>query len=242
MRYNKSYMAKSHAREAFDNVVILIPTYNEGKVIKQTIDSIPPEFKHIICVDDGSRDDSKQLIKKTRATLLSHPYNLGQGASLQTALDYALEHGNYDYFVTFDADGQHRIEDVLHMLDVIKKDDVDIVLGSRFTGRVINISPIKKAVLKVAVKFSNLTTGVKLTDAHNGLRVFNRRAAEAMKLQMPDFAHATEIIERIAQQNLRYKEVPVTITYTAYSRGKGQTVINAINIAFDTAMNKVARK
>lgn len=239
IRYNSLTMPKK--REQLDDVVILIPTYNEGKVIKDTISGIPKEFKHIICIDDGSTDDTYKQILKTRATLVSHPHNMGQGAALQTAIDYALQHGDFKYFVTFDADGQHRIEDVYTMLSVIKKGDLDIVLGSRFMGEAINISAHKKAMLKLAVRFLNFTTGVKLTDAHNGLRVFNRTAAEHMQLQMHDFAHSTEIIERIAQKDLRYAEVPVTITYTDYSRAKGQSAINAINIVFDVVIGKIIR-
>jgi polyprenyl-phospho-N-acetylgalactosaminyl synthase len=143
------------------------------------------------------------------------------------------------YVVTFDADGQHRIEDVETMLETMASSGVDVVMGSRFLGQAINMPRSKRAVLKLAILFSNLSTGVKLTDTHNGLRVLNRHALESMRLTMPDFAHASEIVDRIGRERLNYTEVPVTIVYSEYSKAKGQSLINAVNIAFDVILSKV---
>lgn len=222
-----------------DDVAIIIPAYNEGTAIAETINSIPKKFRHIICIDDGSKDDTAQQIRSTRAQLVSHPINLGQGAALQTGIDFGLLSDNIKYFVTYDADGQHRMEDVETMLQYIRNHPVDIVLGSRFLGKAENISTLKKLILKAAIKFSNLSSGVKLTDTHNGLRVFNRKVAEGLKLQMADFAHASEIIDRIGEKKYSYKELPVTIIYTDYSRSKGQSVINAVNIGFDVLIGRL---
>ncbi|MBK8869150.1 MAG: glycosyltransferase family 2 protein [Dermatophilaceae bacterium] len=220
------------------DTVFLIPAYNESSAIVEVIHNIPEEFD-VVCVDDGSKDDTAAVINGTRAQLVRHCINLGQGAALQTAIDYALQDEDYDYFVTFDADGQHRIEDVRSMIDVMKSRDVDIVLGSRFLDDTSNVPALKRAILKLAVRFSNTTSGLHLTDTHNGLRVMNRHAAESMKLRMPDFSHASEIVTRIQELNLKYEEIPVTIIYSDYSRSKGQSVLNAINIAFDVIFNKV---
>lgn len=222
-----------------EDVAIIIPAYNEGTAIAETINSIPKKFKHIICIDDGSKDDTAAQIQSTRAQLVRHPINMGQGAALQTGIDFALLSSEIKYFVTYDADGQHRIEDVETMLAYIRKHPVDIVLGSRFLGKAENISLVKKLILKLAIKFSNVSSGVKLTDTHNGLRVFNRTVAEGLKLQMADFAHASEIIDRIAEKQYSYKEVPVTIIYTDYSRSKGQSIINAVNIGFDVLIGRL---
>lgn len=235
-------MLKNHETTSGDEVAIIIPVYNESLVIAGVVDSIPKSFKVVVCVDDGSEDDTSRQIKSTRAMLVRHPINLGQGAAIQTGIEYALLNPDIKYLVTFDADGQHRIEDVKKMLEHLKKNKLDIVLGSRFLGSAENISPGKRRLLKLAVKFSNLTTGVSLTDTHNGLRVFNRFAAENLQLKMHDFSHASEIIERIGEKNLKYDEIPVTIIYTDYSRSKGQTMINAVNIGFDMLLNKVMKK
>ncbi len=212
---------------------VIIPVYNEAKVIRGVTDNVLKHFKHVICVNDGSRDTSAQEVNKTKAYLVNHPINMGQGAALQTGLEYAKTFKDVEYFVTFDADGQHRIDDVQNMLKIIKKEKVNMVLGSRFLGKTENIKPLKKAILRLATKFSNATSGVKLTDTHNGLRVFDRHAAEQLQITMPDMAHASEILSQIKKHQLTYVEAPVTIAYTEYSMAKGQSIFNAVNIVFD---------
>lgn len=221
---------------------LIIPVYNEGAVIYGVIRNANKEgFGCVVCVNDGSTDNSPSEILKSGAYLVDHPINMGQGAALQTGIEFARQIQDVDYFVTFDADGQHRIKDVKTMLLRIDKGDVDIVLGSRFLGKTIGMTRSKKAFLKIAVKFSNVLSGIKLTDTHNGLRVFNRHVAETMQITMPDMAHASEIIDIIARQKYRYTETPVTIEYTDYSRSKGQTMINAVNIGFDAILRKVLK-
>ncbi len=226
----------------YSKVAIIIPVYNEAEVIRRVVDNVLKQFKHVICVDDGSIDASGLEITKTTASLVKHPINLGQGASLQTGIEFALLDKEIEYFVTYDADGQHDLNDVVVMLKAIAENKVDIVLGSRFLGRAENITGLKRRILKLAVLFTNKTSGIQLTDTHNGLRVFNRKVASGLNITLPDFAHASEIIERIAHNKYTYQEVPVTILYTDYSRKKGQSIINAVNISFDVILNKVTQK
>lgn len=222
------------------DTAIIIPVYNEATVIGDVVSAVLKEYKYVVCVNDGSRDTSASEIEKAGAYLVNHPINMGQGAALQTGIEFARILP-VDYFVTFDADGQHRLVDVKKMLKVVRAGECDIALGSRFLGEAIGIKTAKKVMLKLAVLFSNLTSGLKLTDTHNGLRVFNRTVAEDMQITLPDMAHASEIIEIIAAKKYAYKEVPVTIEYTQYSRSKGQSMLNAINIAFDTIFRKVGK-
>lgn len=236
------HMVKVSGSNSGKGVAILIPVYNEAGMVKQTVDAIPGYFRQIICVDDGSTDATKEQLLKTRAQVVSHAINLGQGAALQTAIEYALLDTRCEYFVTYDADGQHNIRDVERMLSMIRTKQLDIVLGSRFLGNGKNMKWSKKIILKLAIKFTNLMSGVKLTDAHNGLRVFNRTTAEQMQLTMADFSHASEIIDSIVDKNFSYAEAPVTITYTDYSRSKGQSILNSVNIVFDVVLNKVAKR
>jgi glycosyltransferase involved in cell wall biosynthesis len=222
------------------DVAIIIPVYNEAKVINGVINQILKHFKYVVCINDGSDDNSSSEISKTNVYLIEHPINMGQGAALQTGIEFARQLP-VDYFVTFDADGQHRIHDVLLMLDEIKKGEYDIILGSRFLGSTVGIDTSKRFLLKLAVKFSNLTSGLKLTDTHNGLRVFNRVVAEGMRITLSDMSHASEILEIIADKKYKYKEMPVIIKYTDYSKGKGQSLINAVNIGFDALLRKISR-
>jgi glycosyltransferase involved in cell wall biosynthesis len=223
------------------DVAVIIPVYNESKVIEDVVSNVLGSFKHVICVDDGSSDRSASAIAKTDAYLVEHPINMGQGAALQTGIEFARQIEEAVYFVTFDADGQHRLEDAQAMIKEIKSGKYDIILGSRFLGEAVGIKKSKRTFLKLAIKFSNLTSGLKLTDTHNGLRVLNRRVGDELQITMPDMSHASEILEIIAIKKYRYKEVPVTIEYSDYSMQKGQSLINAVNIGFDMLLRKIAK-
>jgi polyprenyl-phospho-N-acetylgalactosaminyl synthase len=222
---------------------VIIPAHNEESVIFKTISSCFKYFHHIVVVDDGSSDNTAQEAERAGAIVVRHPTNLGQGASLQTGIDFALSTSSAKFFVTYDADGQHRAEDALKMVQHLKSNrNIDIVLGSRFLGSTVDITRSKRIFLKMAVAFSNLTGDIRLTDAHNGLRAFNRHTAENLTLQMSDMAHASEIVHRITEKNLKYTELPVTIVYTDYSKSKGQSLFNAVNISFDMILNRISKK
>ena len=223
---------------------VIIPVYNECVVVDDVIGDISKTFGHIICVDDGSSDGSDKIIENTTATLIKHPINLGAGAATQTGIDYALQHQEVEYIITFDADGQHHTEDAVRMLNYIKNHDVDIVFGSRFLkdSEIKNISVVKKLFLRLAKVFSHFETGVNLTDPHIGLRVFNRRFAEKLNLRMSDFSHASELVRKVREGNYRYAEIPVTITYSDYSKAKGQPMLNSVNIIFDLLLHRITKK
>ena len=224
------------------DVAFVVPVYNEASVIGDVIAGIKQVTPHVVCVNDGSRDGSAAEILKAGAYLVDHPINMGQGAALQTGIEFARVIPDVNRFVTFDADGQHLVEDALRMVAMLEDGEIDIVLGSRFLGASVGASWTKKALLRAAVRFSNMTSGVRLTDAHNGLRAFNRHVADTIEITAPDMTHASEIIELIARNGYRYREVPVTIHYTDYSRSKGQASVNAVNIAVDTLLRKVGRQ
>lgn len=223
-------------------VCVIVPCYNEEQVVRKVLQDIKAHFKEIICVDDGSSDNSASEIIISGATLIEHPINLGAGAAIQTGIDYALQDPAVEIFITIDADGQHNINDAVAMVKHLQRHNLDIVFGSRFIGNVESIHPIKKVFLKIAALFSTTTTGVKLTDPHIGLRVFNRKFAENLKLSLPDFTHASEVIHRIKEGNYKYAEVPVTVTYSDYSKAKGQPMMNAINITVDLLINRITKK
>ena len=212
---------------------VVIPLYNEASIIAQVIAELHVEFENVVCVDDGSSDGSAQIAAEAGAMLVQHPVNLGQGAALQTGIDFALSHAGCDYIVTFDADGQHRVEDAVGMLRTARSEDLAVVFGSRFLDDRTNPGWIKRVVLKTAVWVTNLTTSLKLTDAHNGLRVIRRDAAERIDLKQDRMAHATEIVLQLGRTGLPFGEYPVELLYTDYSKAKGQSVLNSVNILVD---------
>lgn len=212
---------------------VVIPLYNEESVIERVIDGLRGHFTHIVCVDDGSRDGSAGVASRAGAHLVQHPINLGQGAALQTGFEYALADPACEYVLTFDADGQHRIEDALEMLKVARDQDVAIVFGSRFLDDRTDPGWIKRLVLKTAIWVTNMTTNMKLTDAHNGLRVIRRDALSQIELKQDRMAHATEIVLELGRTGLSWREHPVELLYTDYSKSKGQSVLNSVNILVD---------
>jgi glycosyltransferase involved in cell wall biosynthesis len=224
------------------SVWVIIPVYNEATVVGDVISEVRKHYSQIVCINDGSKDNSTEVILKAGATLVEHPINLGAGAATQTGIDYALQDKKAEYFITIDADGQHEIRDAVLMLEKLKKGELDIVFGSRFVGQVENISKIKSAFLKAAAIFSQRMSGVKLTDPHIGLRVFNRRFAENLKLTLPDFTHASELIYRVQEGKYRYAEVPANVTYSDYSKLNGQPMMNAINIMIDLLFHRISNK
>ncbi|MBS1698135.1 MAG: glycosyltransferase family 2 protein [Actinobacteria bacterium] len=220
----------THKTPEFDDTWLIVPLYNEATVVQEVVREARKTFPHIVCVDDGSSDHSVAEALAGGAVVVRHPINLGQGAALQTGIDFALAQPSAEYFVTFDSDGQHRVEDAVDMVQRLRTEPLDIVIGSRFLDGRTKAGFIKRIVLRLAVVFERISTGVRLTDAHNGLRALNRTAATAIRIQQNRMAHASEIVGQIGRHKLRYAEQPVHIIYTDYSRSKGQSLWNSVNI------------
>lgn len=215
-------------------VWIIVPAFNEAQVIGDVVADLRSAFAHVVCVDDGSRDGTADAALRAGAHVVSHPVNLGQGAAIQTGVEYARRQPGATAFATFDADGQHRVKDVLAMLDRLGRGDVDIVIGSRFSGTTISRTPpVKRFILRTAARLSPTSRRLGLTDAHNGLRTFNRRVAEHLNLTMGGMSHAGEFVALIDENRWRVAEEPVEILYTEYSLTKGQPLLNGVNIVFD---------
>ncbi|WCZ33682.1 MULTISPECIES: glycosyltransferase family 2 protein [Corynebacterium] len=218
----------------FSDTWLIVPCYNEGTVIFDVLTNARETFPNIVGVNDGSRDNSAEQIRAAGAHLVDHPVNLGQGAAIQTGVEYARKQPGAEFFVTFDADGQHQEKDVVRMIERLRTEPLDIVVGTRFAGQENSQVPwIKRAVLKTVVMLSPRTKRLGLTDAHNGLRAFNRTVAEEMNIRMNGMSHASEIVSMIDKHGWRVDEEPVDILYTEYSMSKGQSLINGVNILAD---------
>ena len=209
---------------------VVVPLYNEASVITDVVQDVRAAFPQVVCVDDGSSDGSAVAARKGGAVVVQHPVNLGQGAALQTGISYALRDPEMRYVVTFDADGQHRVEDAVAMVEELRAGTADVVFGSRFLDARTKPSKAKRMLLRAAVAYTNMTTKMRLTDAHNGLRAMNRAVAERLDIRQNRMAHASEIVEQIGTAGFRYAEHPVHIIYTDYSRSKGQSMLNSVNI------------
>lgn len=215
-----------------DGVWVVIPAFNEGQVIGDVVSGVHAIYPNAVVVDDCSIDNTGTTAHEAGAVVLRHAINLGQGAALQTGIRYAISR-NAKFIVTFDADGQHRVEDIAVLLQLQQQSGADIVLGSRFLGAAENMPPLRKMVLKLAVLFTRMTSGTRVTDAHNGIRLFTEKAAQRIHITQNRMAHASEILDQIGKSGLTLVEAPVTIVYTSYSLQKGQTLGNAFNILAD---------
>lgn len=225
--------APDHAAAApFPDVAVVIPMYNEGSVVGEVVAAVRRWFPTVVCVDDGSGDESAEAAAAAGAHVVRHAINLGQGGALMTGIEMALRLP-VTHIVTFDADGQHRPQDAARMVQTAREQGLDVVLGSRFLEEGPDIPASRRAVLRAAVAFTRMTTGLAVTDTHNGLRVLSRDAARQIRITHSGMAHASEILHEIARLRLTFTEVPVAIDYTDYSRAKGQSNLNAVNVLHD---------
>lgn len=216
-------------------VHVVIAAFNEAQVVAAVVREALAHADAVVVVDDASADDTARAALLPGADVLRHPVNLGQGAALQTGIAHALRSGA-THIVTLDADGQHDPAEIERMLAALQDSGAEVALGSRFLGRAVDMPAGRRRLLRLAVAFTRLSTGLKVSDSHNGFRVFTAEAARRIRIRQNRMAHASEILEEIARQRLAYVEVPVTIRYTAYSRAKGQSGFNSLNILLDLLM------
>jgi polyprenyl-phospho-N-acetylgalactosaminyl synthase len=222
-------------------VFIVIPAYNEEMNIGSVIEGLKNAGYHnILVVNDGSADKTRERSLEVGAEVIDHIINRGQGAALRTGIEYLRENHNPDIIITFDADGQHSYEDIPKLILPIIEEDIDITLGSRFLTNKndANIPFLRKLVLKAGVLFTNIISNVKLTDTHNGLRALGKRAVEKIEIYHRGMEHASDIIDEISKKRLRYKEVPVQIAYSEYSKRKGQKTSGFIKMGVKILIKK----
>ena len=205
------------------NTWIVIPAYNEATALGRVVAPLLEMGYSVVVVDDGSTDQTTKVAETTGANLCQHKVNLGQGAALRTGIGFALQQGAH-FLITFDADGQHSVSDIPNLVAPIQAGSADVALGSRFleSGHALEIPRSRLALLKMAVIFTRLSTGLQVTDAHCGIRAFSAEAGRKVRITENGMAHADQILRQIVEQGLRWIEVPVTVIYTPYSLAKGQ--------------------
>lgn len=216
------------------NIAVIIPIYNESKIINTIL--CDPGFKKytVIIINDGSKEKLELNTIHHQFYLLTHSKNLGQGAALQTGMEYC-KFLKVDIAVHFDGDGQHQVSDIERLIKPLINKEADVVIGSRFlpgekrSGRS-KIPRLKIIILKLAKVVQFIFTGINLSDSQNGLRALNAKALSTINIKQNRMAHAIEIIESCVKEKLVIKEVPVNILYSAYSMDKGQKIYNGLLI------------
>jgi polyprenyl-phospho-N-acetylgalactosaminyl synthase len=221
-------------------VRVVIAAYNEAAIIGRVVADVVRAGYQVAVVDDGSSDATAAFAWAAGASVIRHPFNLGQGAALQTGIEFALAR-SAQWIVTFDADGQHKTSDIPRLLDTLLRERADFVLGTRFQRQNWSLPPLRRLLLQAATRFTRMTTGLEISDTHNGLRAMTRRGAMAISLRQNRMAHASELLGQIAASGLPYVECPVDIEYTAYSRAKGQRAGDALFILLDLFARRLHR-
>jgi len=213
--------------------LIIIPAFNESKVISKVIKSLPSKIAgtsnvEILVIDDASTDNTNLIANEAGAIVIKHIINRGAGAATKTGLEWAKSNF-FDIVVTFDADGQHNPEDIQKIIEPILKGKADIVIGSRFKKD--QKVPLDRLVLnRLANIFTFIMFGVSSTDSQSGLRAFSKRAIHTINFTMDRMEFSSEILLEAKKNSLKIKEIPTSAIYTNYSLRKGQKNINAFSI------------
>ncbi len=233
--------SSSEMRQALAATAVVVPAYNEAGAIGGVLDDLAALGCRVVVVDDGSSDETSAVCLRRPVAVLRHSINLGEGAALQTGIEYCTRQQGVRYVVTFDADGQHHGEDVAALVSALVDGRHDVALGTRFASPegAASIPRGRKAMLRLAILFTRFTTGLRVTDTHNGLRAFTAETAALLRIRQGGMAHASEILSWVHGQRLRWCEVPVTITYSDYSLGKGQRGAAAVDILWDLVTGRL---
>lgn len=223
-----------------DSTWIVVPSFNEEQRLRGVLAELCARYSNVVVVDDGSTDRTFEIAGRYPVWRLRHLINLGQGAALQTGIAFALSR-SARYVVTFDADGQHQVEEIESLLEPLREDRADVCLGSRFLGEAIGLPWHRWLTLKLGVFFTNAVSWMRVTDTHNGLRAFTGHACQKIRITQNRMAHASEILDQIRHQGLRYIEVPVTVRYSRETLAKGQSSWAALRVGAQFLLGRLIR-
>jgi glycosyltransferase involved in cell wall biosynthesis len=212
-------------------VVAIIPAFNEERNVGSVVLRLRHVLDSVIVVNDGSHDATEEVARLAGAQVISHPTNRGYGAAIRTGLA-AAQKLDPRAVVLMDADGQHRVEDVVDLVRPIVEDEADVAVGSRFVDDRTQVPRMRKVAQHGLTWLSNVGSGVKLTDSQSGMRAFGPRALDSLLLSSTSMAAASEMQFLASDARLRVCEVPIEIRYFGEVKrnpiGQGLDVLNGI--------------
>ena len=209
-----------------------MPAFNESERIKEIINKIKNKSDNIIVCDDGSTDSTGTIAEKMGAIVINHEKNLGYGSAIKSIFLKAKEI-EADVLITFDADGQHRIEDINAVIQPILDNKADIVIGSRFLENDVEMPKYRKFGVKTITSLTNISSEIKLSDSQSGFRGYNKKTLSEIFPTENGMGISTEIIIKANRKKLRIKEVPIKILY----EGKTSThnpILHGISVILST--------
>jgi polyprenyl-phospho-N-acetylgalactosaminyl synthase len=218
-------------------IFCIVPAYNEEKNIFKVLDDLKKTINNIVVIDDGSSDKTYDIAKSSGVTVLKHITNRDQGAALETGNQYALENGA-DIIVHFDADGQFLASEINDLVEPLIKNECDIVFGSRFLEKKSNMPLLKRRIIyPLARAVNKIFFNVNLSDPQCGFRAFKAGIAGKISIEQDGKAHCSEILKKVFAENLKYKEVPVTVIYNNF----GQKFSGGLIIIKDVFLSKLLK-
>ncbi|MBQ6511792.1 glycosyltransferase family 2 protein [Methanobrevibacter sp.] len=217
-----------------DEIFVVVPAYNEEKTVSQIIEGIANEGYNVVLVNDGSSDNTLNLAIESKTKypnqifIVSHVINRGLGAALKTGMETAIRK-DAKYILTFDADGQHAIEDIVKVAKPLQEGKADACIGAR----PLKDMPISKSFANFVMNFLTLIFyGRNVRDSQSGLRAFTADAASQINIVSSGYAVSSEFIKEISDKNFRLEEVTITTIYTPETQHKGTDAIVGLKILF----------
>lgn len=227
-------------------VIAVVPAYNEAKRLGDVLLKLKTKVDEVVVVDDGSRDATQKVAREAGVVILKHVVNRGQGLALRTGTEAALRLGA-DIIIHFDADGQHDENFLETLILPLQENSADVVFGSRFLEHKTFVPFFRRVILRGGHLVNRVIFGVPLvlTDSQSGLRALTASAATYLlnNLSQDGSSHASEILGIITRSQYTWREVPVKISYTADTRGRGQNknILNGFRIIWQGVRHKLHR-
>ena len=213
-------------------IFAIIPAYNEEKNIANVINETKKYVDKVVVVDDGSKDRTEEIAKKSNAIVLRHLVNLGKGAALKTGCDYAVKN-KAGIIIAVDADAQHDPKEIPNFLEKIKK--YDVVLAYRRLNK--NMPLVLKFGNWFISKTINFLYSIKIKDSQCGYRAFTAKAYQKLRWKASDYSMESEMIAKIGKYKLSYAEIPIETIYS--DKYKGTTVLDGVKIVFNLLLWKL---
>ena len=193
-------------------ITVGIPAYNEEKNIAKIIVKLKKIADKIIVCNDGSTDLTSEIAENLGAIVINHTKNRGYGSGIKSILEKSKEIGS-EVLVTFDGDGQHRVEDIKKIIEPIEKNEIDLVIGSRFLNEEQEVPQYRKLGIKLITKITNANLKEKITDSQSGFRAYSKEVISKLKTSDMGMGVSTEILIKASSLNFKIAEVPITILY-----------------------------
>lgn len=222
-------------------IVVIIPIYNESKMIQEVVSDIRKAgYEHIVIVDDGSQDESFAVARALPVVALRHKINRGKGASIRTGIE-AAKTLSPDIFITMDGDGQHDPLDILSFVNAFIDKNVDVVLGIRKLQK--EAMPLTRKMANfIADKITFLLYGIHIQDSQSGFRAFSSYAIQKIRTKTDAYSYESEVLREIRKHRLSYTEVPIHVRYTSYSTSKKhkQNIVNGFKTLYTMIWNIIS--